>query len=49
MSAHGTGVVPKPGDSVKENGALTNQLNAKALHSWYPNEKKRASQRSTNI
>ena len=49
MSAHGTGVVSKPGDIVKENGELTNQLNAKALHSWHPNEKKRASPRSTNI
>ena len=48
MSALGTGVV-KLGDSVKENGALTNQLNAKALHSWHPNEKKRASPRPTKI
>ena len=49
MSALGTGVVPKPEDSVKENGVLTNQWNAKALHYWHPNEKKRASPRPTNI
>ena len=49
MSALGTGVVPKLGDSVKENGALTNQLNAKALHSWHPNKKKIAIPRPKNI
>ena len=49
MSALGTGVFPKPGYSVEENGALTKQLIEKALHSWNPNEENRASPMPTNI
>ena len=49
MSALGTGLVLKPEDSLKGNGALTNQWNAKSLHYWHPNEKNIASPRPTNI